>query len=250
MNKHSQPAAEGYQYVGGELDLFAEAVNWKSYYARRLRPYITGSVLEVGAGIGGTSRFLCTPGVTRWTCLEPDPRLAAQLRRSLTADPLPAATDFLTGVTADLPPGSTYDTVLYIDVLEHIERDADELARGFGLLRPGGRVIVLSPAHQWLFTPFDAAIGHYRRYTRASVASLQPWGEAAERVFYLDGVGMLASLGNKLLLRQRHPTRAQIRAWDRWMIPVSRLLDPCLGGWVGKTVVGVWRRPPLSQVAE
>jgi hypothetical protein len=181
--------------------------------------------------------------VTHWTCLEPDPELAARLRARRAADPLPVSTAVHVGATADLPATARFDTVVYIDVIEHIEDDAAEVAKGFALLRPGGRLVVLSPAHQWLFTPFDAAIGHHRRYTRRSLAALRPGGMAPEQVYYLDSVGLAASLGNRLVLAQKQPTPAQIHVWDRWMVPLSRIVDRLTFGWVGKSAVGVWRKP-------
>ena len=57
---------------------------------------------------------------------------------------------------------------------------------------------------------------------------------------------MLASLGNRLLLRSSQPTRAQIRIWDDFMVPVSRLIDPLLFGRVGKSVLAVFRRTPID----
>src|SRR5262249_55712173 len=66
-----------YTYVGSELDLFATATTWKAYVRRRLEPYLGREVLEVGAGQGGTTRFLIRPDVVLWVCLEPDPSLAA-----------------------------------------------------------------------------------------------------------------------------------------------------------------------------
>ena len=66
--------------------------------------------------------------------------------------------------------------MLYIDVLEHIEHDLDELARAASHLAPGGHLVVLAPAHQALFSDFDRAIGHYRRYNRAGLQKLAPAG--------------------------------------------------------------------------
>jgi hypothetical protein len=109
-------------------------------------------------------------------------------------------------------------------------------------LKPGGRLIVLSPAHAWLYTPFDKAIGHYRRYTKASLLAVAPAELATEKLIYLDSVGLLASLGNRLLLKSRMPTEAQIKTWDSWLIPCSRRLDPLFRYSIGKTIVGVWRR--------
>ena len=232
----------GFSYVGHELDLFQRAVNWKTYYAWRLRPYIGGDVLEVGAGLGGTSRFLCRQGLQSWTCLEPDVTLAGRLEEALTAGPLPAPTRVVCGTLDDLPSSERFDTVLYIDVLEHIEDDRSELVRAARRLRAGGRVIVLSPAHQWLFSPFDEAIGHHRRYTARVLAHAAPSELRLVRAFYLDSVGMIMSLANRLLLRERHPTASQIRLWDSVIIPTSLMLDPILSYRAGKTVVAVWAR--------
>ncbi len=231
-----------FSYVGNELDLFQHAVNWKTYYARRLRPFITGDVLEVGAGLGGTSRFLCHEGQRSWTCLEPDPGLAGRLSEALAASPLPVPSRIVCGTLDDLEPSAAFDTLLYIDVLEHIEDDRQELVRSAGRLRAGGHVIVLSPAHQWLFSPFDKAIGHYRRYSARVLAHAAPSELRLVRAFYLDSVGMMMSLANRALLRAQYPTLSQIRLWDSLMIPVSRLVDPILRYRAGKTVVAVWAK--------
>ena len=107
---------------------------------------------------------------------------------------------------------------------------------------PGGRVIVLSPAHQWLFTPFDAAIGHFRRYTRAMLKSIQPTSLQLESCWYLDSVGMAASAANLWFLKQSMPTQQQLHFWDTFLVPPSRILDPVCLHSVGKTVVAVWRK--------
>ena len=101
---------------------------------------------------------------------------------------------------------------------------------------------MLSPAHPWLFTPFDAAIGHYRRYTRKTLAALAPPTLVQERLDYLDSAGLLLSLGNRLFLKSAHPTAAQILLWDRRVVPVSRVLDPLLRRRAGKSVLAIWRR--------
>jgi len=125
--------------------------------------------------------------------------------------------------------------------LEHIEDDAGEFRRAASHLSPGGVLIILSPAHPWLFTPFDHAIGHYRRYTKTSLAAVSPSHLCREKLTYLDSAGLLASLGNRLLLKSRMPTAAQIRTWDGMLVPCSRWLDPLLCGTVGKSVLGIWR---------
>jgi SAM-dependent methyltransferase len=230
-----------FAYPGQELDLFAAATRWKSYVRRQVTPYIGRQVLEVGSGIGGTTRHLNTGTADRWVCLEPDPALAERARGSIESGELPANCEAWVG-TVETAREAAFDTVLYMDVLEHIEGDRAEMERAAGRLEPGGHVVVLCPAHQWLFTPFDAAIGHFRRYTKSMFVDITPAGLELIRLSYLDSVGLFASLANKLLLRSAMPTAGQIAVWDRLMVPLSRVVDPILCHSLGKSVLGVWRR--------
>jgi SAM-dependent methyltransferase len=238
-----------FAYVGSELELFAEVHHWKSYWSKHLRPFISGDVLEVGAGIGANT-LLLDRAVDRaqWLCLEPDPRLAAELLRNLQDTDLPKKDsprkyEVVGGTIQDLEAGRLFDTIVYVDVLEHIENDSAELRAAASRLRPGGCVLVLSPAHQSLFTPFDAAIGHYRRYDKSMLRACSPPGLRLEQLKYLDCVGLLASTANRLFLRQSMPTKAQLRIWDSWMVPVSTVLDKLLCYSLGKSIIGVWRKP-------
>ncbi len=232
-----------FHYVGEELDLFAAATNWKGYLRTRIDPYLGPEVLEVGAGFGGTTRALCTRDHARWACLEPDPALGARLADSIRDGSLPACCEPIVGTLETLDPAQTFNTLLYIDVMEHIEDDAAEMSRAAARLKPGGHVVILSPAHPFLFTPFDEALGHFRRYTRKTLARLTLAGLEPVRIDYLDSVGMLASLGNRLVLQASMPKPSQIAAWDKVMVPFSKLVDPLTGHRLGKSILGVWRRP-------
>lgn len=234
-------------YRGGELDVFAHAAGWKAYFGSHLRDALVGDVLEVGAGIGAATRALCDGRQRSWTCLEADAALAARLREGLQREPLPRAPgqplpEVIVGALPDLAPGRAFDAILYVDVLEHIGDDAGELRQAAARLRPGGALMVVAPAHRWLYTPFDAAIGHFRRYDRASLRALTPPGLTLTTLRYLDAAGVLLSLANRLLLRSATPTVAQIRFWDRRVVPISRRLDPLLGYRAGKSILAVWRR--------
>lgn len=230
-------AGAPFEYVGGELALFEKARNWKAYWSGQIQEYLRGDILEVGAGIGANTRLLANYTFDRWTCLEPDPALLTQIGI------LPGHRhEYLAGTVQSLLPDARYNAILYIDVLEHIEDHSLELVDAARHLKPGGVLIVLSPAHPFLFTPFDAAIGHYRRYTRRSLQAVVPGTLKPVRLRYLDSAGMLASAGNRLLLQSAMPTERQILLWDRFLVSASRWIDPALGWTVGKTVLGVWRR--------
>ena len=231
-----------YSYIGQELDLFARAVRWKAYFHATLAPYIRGDVLEVGAGIGQTTRYLCDGRQGSWTCLEPDPVLADRLAGDSAVHALVPTPCVTVGTTATMTTQTGFDAILYIDVLEHIEHDREELARASELLAPGGSLIVLSPAFNFLFSEFDRSVGHFRRYTARSLAAVMPPWLRRRKLHYLDSIGFLASLANRALLRQSMPTSGQIALWDGRMVPISRALDPLVGHRFGRSVVAVYDR--------
>jgi len=241
----SQPGSvtqSEYEYVGEELDLFALAVNWKQYFRSQLLGVIRGDVLEVGAGIGETTRHLCDGRQRSWLCLEPDAQLAARLETNLARAGLTPKPRVQVGTLGDVDPAFRFDAILYIDVLEHIEHDAEELKRAAALLSHGGRIVVLSPAFGFLYSEFDSALGHFRRYTKRSLASAFPTSLERNQLRYLDGVGFLASLANRLLLHQSVPSRQQIELWDRRMIPLSRHIDRLVQHFFGRSVLAVYER--------
>ena len=157
-------------YEGNELELFSRAENWKRYWSAHVRPYLGPRVLEVGAGIGVNTPFLNRDAM-EWVCLEPDRDMAAMLveRQRATKS---AGTSAVAGLITDLPSTPSFDSIVYIDVLEHIKDDLAEIAAATARLRPNGTLVVLSPAHSWLFSAFDAAIGHYRRYSPRGLRAL------------------------------------------------------------------------------
>ncbi len=234
----------GFTYIGSALDIFTSAKNWKQYFARHIQPYIRGDVLEVGAGIGSTTRILCKgKEITSWICLEPDGQLAGRINDSLHNAALSVVPSVMTGIVNQLPSDCKFDSILYIDVLEHIENDTNELLSAASHLRTNGMLIVLSPAYQMLYTPFDRVIGHFRRYDKASLKAITPPNLKIKRLFYLDSVGLLASLGNHLILQSSMPTPKQVWLWDQLMVPLSRwIVDPILGYRIGKTVVAMWKQ--------
>jgi SAM-dependent methyltransferase len=229
-------------YVGQELEIFAHAKNWKGYWSSQIQPFLSGDVLEVGAGIGANTALLKPDRFRSWTCLEPDADLAERAAAAYRMDPATYGCRVVVGTTASLRPGPGFDALLYIDVLEHIEDDRGELQRAASLLRQGGRIIVLSPAHSWLYTPFDRSIGHCRRYNKATLAACTPEGCTLKRLWYLDSVGLLASSGNRLLLQQAMPNLQQILFWDRFLVRPSILLDRLLAHTLGKSILAIWTK--------
>lgn len=235
---------DAFKYQGSELELFQHAKNWKNYFSRIIRPFIKGRVLEVGAGIGATTLLLNDGTAASWLLLEPDAEMNSLLEKKIVAKEFPVNTTLKTGTINAIT--ESFDTIIYIDVLEHIEADAEELRTAAGKLKPGGHIIVLSPAFQYLYNPFDKAIGHYRRYSRKNLVKITPAGLIISSNRYYDTVGYFAALINKLLLRQKYPTIKQVLFWDRWMVPVSRFSDKLFFHSFGKSIITIWQKQNIK----
>ena len=202
-------------YPGHELEIFSKASHWKAYWRGKIASHVHGAVLEVGAGIGANTTALTGLTYDSWLCLEPDRELASRIE-------VPSARHrVVTGTIGDLPAGRGFDTILYLDVLDHIADDRAEMASAARRLNPGGTIIVLAPALSFLFSPFDRAIGHYRRYDRATLRAAAPSGLREVKIVYLDCCGLLASLGNRMFLGSAMPSERQILAWDTFLVPLS-----------------------------
>jgi len=229
-------------YDSSDLALFAKARNWKTYWSGRLRSYIKGQVIEVGAGLGTSTEYMCKQEYPEWICLDPDPSHASHLAQRIASQELPPFCKVKCCVLKDLAVDVMVDTILYIDVLEHIENDEAEMRVAASHLKRGGQVVVLSPAFNCLYSPFDKTVGHRRRYSTKDIKRLTVKNLVVQKWFFLDSIGFFASLCNRTLLKSPMPSSAQIAIWDRVMVPVSRYADGVFGAVFGKTIVIVWEK--------
>jgi glycosyltransferase involved in cell wall biosynthesis len=235
-------ATEPVFYAGMELEVFSGADNWKAYWKTFLDPYVVGDVLEIGAGIGSNTLRLRESRQRRWVCVEPDPVLAARLRAAVDHRGQDLHCEIVEGTIARIERRPQFEAILYLDVLEHIADERTELAEAAARLRPGGHLIVLAPAHERLYSEFDRAIGHHRRYTKDTLSLVIPDDLELVRLLYLDAIGLALSASNRWFLKQAQPTAAQVRFWDRLVVPCSRVVDRVCNYRLGKSVLGVWRR--------
>lgn len=234
---------EPFEYEGKELNVFFHAVNWKRYWASKIDQYLGNSVLEVGAGIGGTTRHFINQKRELWLGLEPDQAMFKNLTQQKEQSNIyPSWCQFLLGTVDDLSADEMFDSIIYIDVLEHIEDDQLELESASRHLNESGYLIVLSPAYQFLFTEFDAAIGHHRRYTRNTLPRLNHVKLCQIRSFYLDSVGLLTSLANKFILHSPKPSINQIKFWDSYILPFSKIIDPLIRYSAGRSIISIWQK--------
>jgi len=234
--------SDAFTYEGDELDVFTYAQVWKRYWFGQVQRFITGRFLEIGAGTGNNVPLWACSKASDITLLEPDSGLAGKAEIMCAALMNKIPFKVVCGKALELGTMDQFDSIALIDVLEHIPDDRLEVLHIMDCLKPGGYLIVLSPAYAWLYSDFDRRIGHLRRYTRKTLRQSMPPGLIEERLRYLDSVGLLTSLANRMVLKQGLPKRNQILFWDRCLVPASAVLDRVLGYSIGRSVYGVWRR--------
>ena len=225
-----------YKYTGTELELFKDTKNWKKYIFNEIQEYIKGDVLEVGAGIGSFTNILKSSQFNSLVALEPDQE-QCNISSTLVDD---HRIEHICGTCANFRESYiNFDTILYIDVLEHINDDANEINMAYSLLKQGGHLIILSPAHKYLFSEFDRSIGHYRRYNKDISMLFNKFSKI--ELAYLDSVGMLCSLFARLT-SQICPTYSQIMFWDKFIIPISRIVDKITFHIIGKSILAIAKK--------
>jgi ubiquinone/menaquinone biosynthesis C-methylase UbiE len=230
----------GFKYSGSELLVFSGAKNWKSYWKSRINKYVRGDILDVGAGIGSTAElFVNDIRVNSWLFLEPDKYLVNKISLKIESKIFTDKYKSLNCTTADLNLYKSFNTILYIDVLEHIEDDRSELSCAASLLSGDGFIVILVPAHQFLFSNFDKQVGHFRRYNKASLEQIIPPGLQILKMEYLDSVGVLASLASKFIFKGGSPSALQVKVWDTFFIPASKLIDLITVNCIGKSIICV-----------
>ena len=214
-----------------EFDALKDAQNYRAALFEEFGAFLKGDILEVGAGIGQMTRHLLqVPAIKRTAAIEPDPALCALHRAEFPTHEL------IQGTAADLPPGSAWDGIFSVNVLEHIGDDEGELKRYAGLLGPRhGALCLFVPARQELYAPIDKDFGHFRRYTRPELRrKLVAAGFDIVRLDYFNCVGYFAWWLNFRVLKKRCFEPAKIRLYDRVIFPLvhtleARLLRPPFG---------------------
>ena len=152
---------KGYQ----TLEVIAKADKFNQWMFETIRPYCRGSILEIGSGIGNISRFFIQNGYSI-TLSDTDEDYIDQLKKTFketNVHPIDLVHGDFQEKYARL--FQTYDTVIFLNVLEHIDNDEQAIENCRYLLKPGGSLVVLVPAYSFLFSKMDRELQHHRRYT-------------------------------------------------------------------------------------
>lgn len=232
------PKARNIDYSGSDvLEIMAEAVKYNSFLTNEVLSHAPkfGHVLDFGAGIGTFSAPVAKLGL-QVTCVEYDDGQRAKIKELHGLASVKRIED-----VAD----TSIDYVFTLNVLEHIEDDVKALKQLYRVLKPGGRLYVFVPAYQLLYSEFDRRIGHYRRYHKAGLVRAVAKADFKEiEARYHDSLGFAAALAYKLVSKQDGKVSpSTVGIYDRYVFPLSRVLDIAASPFIGKNVGLTARKP-------
>ena len=218
-----------------DLQQMQQAPRYTDWIAGQIRPHCGKRVLEVGAGIGTITRRLL--GHADYVCaLEPNPACFAQLQRNLDGVPGFECRPWrIEDCTVEFTTERRIDTIVCVNVLEHVEEDLETLKRFRQILHgSAGRLLLVVPAVPAAYGAIDAALGHYRRYSRSHLRSmLVDAGFSIDSLHYSNLIGLIAWFFNARIARRVQQSDSQIKVFDTLVVPwssqVERLVAPPIG---------------------
>jgi SAM-dependent methyltransferase len=197
--------------------------------------------VEAGAGIGTVSELILRQAApTELLLIEPAGNNIGELRRRFSADHRVRVQH---GYLEDLRDDFAADSVVAVNVLEHVEKPIEFLAAARQTLVPGGALLLLVPAIPAIYGSLDSAFEHYRRYTRSELeSSLHTAGFRIEKLRYLNSVGVAAWFTAGRIMRRKTLGRAQVRFYDRCVIPWLRRVEAVIPPPIGQSLLAIARK--------
>jgi len=234
-------------YIGKDIEAMSITVNYQRWILAEFRPFLGRHIVEVGAGTGSFSELLLKEKPETLSLVEPS-TLFDQLIANVESLETSTEVDFHHAVFDDVAQviceKQRPDSLIYVNVLEHIEDDLAELKVIYDSLLPGGHVMIFVPALMWLYAEFDRMIGHFRRYSKTELEEkCRAAGFEIVQSRYFDFAGILPWFIKFKLLGSRYLNADAVKAYDRIVIPVARRMESWIKVPVGKNVVLVARRP-------
>lgn len=231
------------EYVGKDLEAMSFADSYHRWILDLMRPYVGRNVVEVGAGTGSFSELLLTTRPDSLTMVEPSEmfgELQVNISSRTDVPQVKFHQNIFSNVADEIAASGPPDSIIYINVLEHIENDLDELRVVHRTLKSAGHLVVFVPALPMLFSKFDRSIGHFRRYRRRDLRSkLEEAGFRVKDLRWFDMLGILPWLVKYRIAGSTAMEAGAVELYDRVAVPIIRRAESLISPPVGKNLFAV-----------
>lgn len=231
-------------YVGKDLEAMSFAVNYHRWILEEFRPFLGKKLVEVGAGTGSFSEMLLGEKPASLSLIEPS-EMFEFLEQNISQIETASSVDYYNTIfseTADKL-NETPDTIIYCNVLEHIEDDAAELKKVHETLETGGHCLIFVPAFMSLYGAFDEKVGHFRRYTKKELNDkARSAGFTVVRSKYFDFAGIFPWFVKYKILKSDSLENGAVAAYDKYAVPVTKQFERILRFPVGKNILAVLKK--------
>jgi len=235
----SLPLKKMFHYSGKELEAMSLAINFHKWIMEEFYPYLGSSIAEVGAGIGNFSRLILETPIKSLTAFEPSKNLYPLLQEAISQDKRVRA---INGFFSNVHTEEGFDSILYINVLEHIKDDASELVNAHKALKLNGHLLIFVPALPCLYSDLDKQIGHFRRYVKKDLVDLtKKVGFTIVKARYFDIAGIIPWYVTIVLLKFSI-SRGSVSLYDKIVVPPMRLLERLIPPPIGRNVLLITKK--------
>jgi SAM-dependent methyltransferase len=228
-------------YSGKDLEAMSLAVKYHKWLLDEFRPYIGKNIVEVGAGKGSFSEMLLATQPDTLSLVEPS-EMFDDLSRIISSNDNGPRVDLFHSIFEVAKPILTStakpDTIIYVNVLEHIEDDLRELGLIRDSLTDGGRCLIFVPAMTALFSEFDRDLGHFRRYRKGELEKkVRDAGFKILRSRYFDLAGVAPWFVKYRILRSRTLGGGTVSLYDNLLVPIMRRVESVVAPPIGKNIL-------------
>jgi|TARA_B100000767_G_scaffold267698_1_gene286791 hypothetical protein len=224
-------------YAGKELEIFDTAKVFQKYVYFLIKKYFKNKIFEVGAGIGSFTRnYNDSYKEIYLSDLDKNNYLVLKKKFSKKKN-IKINNQKINQIN------KKFNTIIYLNVLEHIKKDKREINLAISKLNSGGHLIILVPAHQKLYSKFDKAIGHCKRYNINFFKNNKFKNASVEKLIYLDMVGYFLYFCNKIFFKEEiYPSKIKVFLWDKFFSPITIVLDFITNYKYGKNIICVYKK--------
>jgi SAM-dependent methyltransferase len=225
------------EYPEIALERFDKANIWIRYVVFKVKKFIKGKILEPGAGCGSFTRAYMKYS-NSIILSDLDENSLRLLKENYKNE---KKIQIIKAITKNIQ--EKFDTILYLNVLEHIKNDKLEIENALEKLNSGGHLIILVPAHQKIYGKLDKAVGHYRRYDIEFFKKNKFKDSEMVALGFLDFMGYFLYYLNKMFFKgETYPSNLKILIWDKIFTPITIIADFLTGYKFGKNIFCVYKK--------